>query len=227
VPAAQGYYVDATALALDPAGKIVCAYRPNTSSTNDVYVARFNGTIWDTTFGAIGVPATKSYGLVVNDQGNPIVSAINSTGSIEGAFIWNGTSWTLNNGAATNSTAIALDAGGSPLMLNTSWQPVHLSNGSWLSTTSAAVPVSASSRDPSLATTSDRRPVVGWYDATIVPPKLGVARWTGSAWDNRTGMAGNGAGVGDAPPGLVVDGRDVIWIAWAENLQANVWMSNY
>jgi hypothetical protein len=111
-------------------------------------------------------------------------------------------------------------------MLNSNWQPIHITNGSWLPT-SGAVPVSISARDPSLTTTPDRRPVVAWYDATIVPPKMGIARWSGSEWDTRMGMAGGGYAVSDAPPGLVVDSRGVIWIAWVENLQANVWMNNY
>jgi hypothetical protein len=226
VPTAAGYYVDLTALALDGSGNIFCAYRANTGSAGDIYVARYTGSTWDGSYGALGAPGSKSFNLVVDDKGSPIVSVINSTSSIDGAFTWAGTSWMLNNSAGATGTALTLDANGAPVMVNSLWQTVHLSNGNWLPALTP-VPVSSSSRDPSLTTTSDRRPVAAWLDATISPAKLGVARWSGSAWDNRLGMVGNGSGVGDVPPGLVVDGRGSIWLSWVENLQANVWMGNY
>ena len=112
-------------------------------------------------------------------------------------------------------------------MLNSSWLPTHLTNGAWLPTVGSAVPTSSPSRNPHLTTTPDRLPVVGWYDPSIVPAKLGVARWTGSAWDTRAGVISGDAAPGDAAPAVVVDSRGSIWMAWSEALQTYAWMSNY
>jgi Bacterial Ig-like domain len=232
LPAEAGTNVDAIALTLDSLGHPVVAYRADVVSPTaktDIYVASWTGTTWDPSLGAVGDPTSKTFDVVMNDEGAPIVSVVNSNNA-SGAFIWNGTSWAFTAGSGAANASVGLDPSGNPVMLNsitTSWVPDHLTNGTWLPLVSSPVPSSTTASNPSLATTSDRLPVVAWYDPAQSPPAIGLARWSGTAWDNRAGFANAGGAPNAFPPALVVDGRNEIWIGWVESLQLNVWMSNY
>ena len=231
LPASEGVSVDRVVLRLDASGNPVVAYRGNVflpTAGTDIYVAKWTGTAWDTTLGAVGAPASTSFDLILTEQGSPIVSVI--SGSINGAFLWNGTSWTLTSGVAATNAFAALDAAGNPVMLNssgTSWVPEHLTNGTWLPSVSSPVPSSSTSNDPNITNTPGGLPAVAWYDPSVTPHGIRVARWTGSAWDNRASPAYVMFGPEDEPPSIVIDARGSLWIAWAETLQAVVWMSNY
>ena len=233
LPATAGTNVDAIAVALDPMGHPVVAsradiYTPTTTKT-DIYVASWTGSAWDTSFGAVGDPTSKTFDLVLDENGVPIVSVAN-TDNTSGVFIWNGTSWAFTAGAGATNASVGLDRSGNPVMLNsvtTSWVPDHLTNGTWLPLVSSAVPSSTSATSPSLANTSDRLPVVAWYEPSASPAAIGLARWSGSAWDNRAGFANAGGFPSSFPPALIVDARNDIWLGWSENQQINIWMSNY
>ena len=231
--AASGAAVDAVALAVDAMGYPVVAYRSDiyapTTTTTEIYVARWTGSAWDTSFGAIGDPSSKTFDIVLNDQNAPIVSVVDSTNA-SGVFIWGGTSWAFTGGAGATSASLALDVNGSPVMLNsvtTNWVPGHLTNGTWLPVVSNPVPSSPTSSNPSLASGTDRLPVVAWYDPSQSPAGIGLARWAGSGWDNRAGFANGGNFPSSAAPALIVDARNDIWVGWRENAKIYVWMSNY
>ena len=230
--AAEGVNVDDIALTLDGTGHPVVAYRAdifNPSTKTDIYVASWTGTAWNTSFGAVGDPSSKTFDIVLNDQNEPIVSVVDTTNN-SGVFLWTGSSWASTAGAGATNASVALDASGNPVMLNsvtTNWVPEHLTNGTWLPTVSIPVPSSTTSSSPSIANTTDRLPVVAWYDPAQSPSAIGLARWTGTAWDNRAGFANGGNFPNGFPPQLIVDARNAMWIAWAENQKIYVWMSNY
>ena len=232
LPAAEGANVDYIALALDSMGRPVVAYRADIytpTMKTDIYVARWTGSAWDTSMGAVGDPSSKTFDLVVSDQNVPIISVVDTT-NVSGVFLWSGTSWAFTAGAGATNASLALDASGNPVMLNsvtTNWVPGHLTNGAWLPSVSNPVPSTPTSTSPSLAATTDRLPVVAWYDPSQSPPSIGLARWTGSGWDNRAGFANGGSFPNSSPPALIVDARDAIWIGWGENQKIYVWMSNY
>ena len=159
----------------------------------------------------------------------PIVSVVDSTNQ-RGVFIWSGTSWAFTAGAGATNASLALDAGGNPVMLNsgtTTWLPEHLTNGAWLPFVSSSVPSSTTSANPTIANTTDRLPVVAWYDPSQSPAAIGLTRWTGSAWDSRAGFANGGNFPNSSAPALLVDARNDVWISWGENAKIYVWMSNY
>ena len=68
--------------------------------------------------------------------------------------------------------------------------------------------------------------MVAWLDTTA-PLHVGLARWTGAAWNARPGLFNAGGVVTGEAPGLLVDGRGSVWVFWREGGVANVWMSNY
>ena len=233
LPATAGTNVDAIAVALDATGRPVVASRADiytsTTTKTDIYVASWTGSDWDTSFGAVGDPTSKTFDLVLDDRGVPIVSVAN-TDNTSGVFLWSGTSWAFSGGAGATNASVGRDVSGNPVMLNsltTSWVPDHLTNGTWLPLVSSAVPSSTTATSPSLANTKDWLPVVAWYEPSASPPAIGLARWSGSAWDNRAGFANAGGSPATSPPALIVDARNDIWLGWGENQQINVWMSNY
>ncbi len=121
LPATAGANVDAIAVALDAMGYPVVAYRADlytpTTTKTDVYVAAWTGSAWDTSFGAVGDPTSKTFDLVLDNQGAPIVSAANSDNS-SGTYTWNGTSWAFTAGAGATNASVGLDRSGNPVMLN-------------------------------------------------------------------------------------------------------------
>ena len=230
---AQGTYVDMLAITFDSMNRPVIAYRGDVYSpttTTNVYVAAWNGSVWDTSFGSIGDSVTSSFDILLTDAGNPVVTVAN-TDSSSGAYVWNGTSWSVTLGAGATEGSGAFDTNDSPVMLNSTtpsaWVPSHLTNSSWLPLVATSVPASSAASSPTITNTNDRLPIVGWYEPSLSPASIGLVRWTGTAWDNRAGFANNGFGANNAAPAVVVDARNNIWVEWTENLQTIVWMSNY
>lgn len=228
VPNAAGYYVDATAIRLDSTGNPFVAYRANTPSSSDVYVARWTGSQWDSSFGGAGVPGTGTAGFdfLVDDQGQPIVA---TTVPVNGVTTWNNGTWTKRDLAGAQAPFAAIDAGGAPMMLTTQWRVTHFTGGAWLPTVPLPVVVGSSARFSHLTATPDRQPVVAWQEPTPSSGGVAVARWTGSQWDERGGLV-NGSGTSspsDSPPSVAVDPRGSIWLAWLEYQTSYVWMSNY
>lgn len=88
------------------------------------------------------------------------------------------------------------------------------------------MPVGTNAGNLHLVSGPDRQPVVAWLD-TAAPLHIGLARWTGGAWNARAGLFNAGGVVTSEAPGVVVDGRGSVWVFWRESGVANVWMSNY
>lgn len=220
-----GGIVASVILRIDSTGKPVVAFQETSPSSSDIFVARWNGSAWDNSPGAVGVPGVGSFDLVLDEKDDPVVGFISA--AVNGFALWDGTAWTLSPNVAASTPNVGYDSAGAPLMIEPNWHIEHLTNGTWIPTVPIAVPTSATSRDARLATTPDHQPVVAWLDPSLSPAKLGLARWTGSLWNVGAGLVNGTDSPNDQPPALVVDGRGSIWLSWSENLQAYIWMSNY
>jgi Protein kinase domain len=225
IDAAAGATVDATVLRLDSQDRPVVAFRQTTSAGSDVFVVRWNGSAWDTSLGELGLTSAQAFDLTLDDQGSPLVGVVDS--SFNGVAVWNGTAWVKNPNAGASTPSLALDSMGNPVTLS-NWRPQHLTNGTWLPSVSTAIAVNTGAEAPHLTSTSDHQPVVAWVDPSSPPGGIALARWTGSGWDQRSGLAqGDTNAPSGLPPAVVVDARGSIWIGWLGGLQAFVWMSNY
>jgi len=229
--AAQGQGVDSIAVAIDGMGHPVVGYRGDvytpTTSTN-IYVTAWTGTAWDDSYGAVGDTKSSAVDLLLGAAGSPIVTVVDSDTS-SGAYLWNGTSWSLAGGASAISGSGTVDSAGSPVVLsilsNSNWVPEHLTAGTWLPLVSGPIPASAGSNNPTLASDANGEPVVAWSSPT--PTGIGLVRWTGTTWDTRPGVASGGSTPNNSSPRLTVDGRNDMWIGWTEEATVYVWMSNY
>ena len=228
----QGLAADLIAAALDSKGHPVVAFRADayspTTSTN-IYVAAWTGTEWDTSYGSIGDMKTSSFDLVLGPADSPIVTVVD-TDTSSGAYLWNGTSWSLSAGSSSATASATTDSTGNPVMLTSAspnWIPEHLTGGTWLSLVSSNVPVSPSSTNPTLTSDANHQPVVAWNSATTGATGIGLLRWLGTSWDQRPGYASGGGSANNWPPQLLVDQRNNMWIGWTEGSTVNVWMSNY
>lgn len=226
VPSTAGYYVDATGLRLDSTGNPVVAYRANTATSSDVYVARWTGSGWDSRFGGAGLSGMLPFDFILDDQDQPIIG---TTSPVNGVTTWTENAWTKRDVAGAQTPFVGLDSVMAPMMVTTSWRITHFTGGTWLPTVPTPVPVGTSARNARIAATPDRQPVVAWQEPTPSPGHVGVARWTGSQWDVRGGLVNSGGpnSPNDGAPAVAVDARGSIWVAWSENNTSYVWMSNY
>ena len=226
VPAAAGYYVDATAVRLDPAGNPVVAYRANTTTTSDVYVARWTGSAWDSGYGGAGLSGMQPFDFLLDDQARPIVATVTP---VNGVTAWEGSAWVKHDLAGTLAPSAAIDATGAPMIVNGNWRIAHLTGGTWLPTVPSAIAVGPSAKNPHIAATPDRQPVVTWLEPTPTPGKIGLARWNGGQlWNQSAGMFNSGGtNSPNDTPAIAVDSTGSVWLAWLEYNTTYVWMSNY
>lgn len=217
--------VSATVIRLDSTDHPVLAVRRDAGSNADIYVARWTGAAWDTSFGSLGVSSVQNFDLLLTPQGAPVIGLHGGAG-FSGVFQWNGAAWDQSPDANASAASVALDANGNPSMI-ANWRIQHLTNGSWLPLTTALLP-SSTAAAPHIANTPNRSFALAWWDNSPSPAGIGVARWTGTAWDTRPGVAhaDNNSAAGVAPS-LVVDARGSMWIGWFAGTNSYVWMSNY
>jgi hypothetical protein len=231
LPSTQATNVDAVAVALDSMARPNVVYRGVAPASNysNVYVATWTGTTWDTSLGAVADAKSSAIDIVVNDQDVPIVTVVN-TDNTSGAFTWTGIAWSFTALADSTTTAGAgRDTSGNVVMLGvsgSSWVPEHLTNGTWVRFDSF-LPTNPGVSSPSLTNTIDRQPVVAWYDPTVTPVGMAYMRWIGNQWDMRPRPVNGGGSVNVAPPAVVVDARNNVWVSWTEGLTVYVAMSNY
>lgn len=217
--------VAATTLRLDAMDRPFLAFRREASTNSDIYVAHWTGTAWDKSFGNLGLTSVGAFDLLLTAQGAPLVGVQDASGS-DGLYEWTGTVWMQAPRFEVSAPSVALDATGNPSMIS-NWLVEHLTSGSWLPLTSLLTH-SATANYPRLVAAPGHLFALAWWDDSPPPAGIGLARWTGSAWDRRPGIAR--AGGGDAAalaPSLVVDGRGAMWIAWFDGSTSYVWMSNY
>jgi hypothetical protein len=216
---------------LDPSGRPVVAWKDAVTATEaDIGVARWTGTAWDKSFGKFGLTNVTTFSLILDGSGDPLVGFSIGTASLvsfpEASFrAWTGSAWTFGSDILLAPPFVAIDQSGEPMMMQGSTLD-HFSSGAWLPAISTPLPVSANWGGPHLVTGTDHQPVVAWVDTTA-PLHVGLARWTGTAWNARAGLFNAGGVVASEAPGVLVDGRGSVWVFWREGGAANVWMSNY
>jgi Bacterial Ig-like domain/Bacterial Ig domain len=219
---------------LDPSGRPVVAWKDaivTTAVEADIGVARWTGTAWDTSFGKLGLTNVANHSLILDNAGNPIVGYNGGDVSLAhlptaGFRAWNGTAWTSGSSLLLGAPFVALGQSQEPMLFQGA-SVYHFSGGTWLPAVSAAVPTGGTVGDFHLTTGADHLPVVAWLDSTG-PVKVGLARWTGTAWNARAGLfSANGVVVNTESPGVLVDARGSAWVSWREGSSVNVWMSNY
>ena len=214
------------------------AWREQTGSspTYDAYAARWDGAAWVRLNGS-GFMGGAGFSrlldgpqLVVDAQGNPMFGWSES-GVGTGVSFWTGTDWMRSQPQLGGYTPYpALDSSGTPWLAVKSadlhvvrWDRTMLN---WPEATTALT-TSASWSGPRLALAPNGSPVVAWLD-TSSGVRIGVARWTGTAWDTKFGLFNAGQNpANNIVPELVVDARGKIWVAWREGTAAQVWASNY
>jgi hypothetical protein len=225
---------------VDPSDRPVVAWREQTGSfpTYDVFAARWDGTMWNRLNGTKGVMGGAGFSqlldgpqLVLDAQGNPLFGWSEGNGVGTGVSFWTGTDWVPSQTLLPGYTPYpAIDAAGAPWIAvkSTDLHVVRWDRNTlnWPEATSALTTSSAWSA-PRIALAPDGAPVVAWLD-TSAGVRVGVARWTGTAWDTRFGVFNAGQNpLNNIVPELVVDARGKIWVAWKEGTAAQVWSSNY
>ena len=224
---------------VDKSDKPVVAWREVTGNfpTYDTYVARWSGTAW-TFLNGTGFQGGAGFErpldgpkLVLDAQGNPWFGW-SETGVGSGVASWSGTTWVRGQALIGGFTPYpVIDATGVPWIAAKSTD-LHVlkwnsSMSNWLEAVSLPLTTRASWSAPRLALGPDGAPVAAWLD-TSNGVRIGVARWTGTAWDKRFGVFNAGQNPpNNIVPELALDAQGTIWVAWQEGPAAQVWMSNY
>lgn len=202
-------------------------------STGDrSFAARRTRSGWNQDFGDIPITTLlpfdgNHFDMILDDDGNPIVSWINPSGTGH-VSIWAGNEWKgTPDSLSVNEPHLALDARRQPMRVVTGGPGAllvqHLAaENEWQILPVAAVPPQV--KHPRIGAGPSGLPVVAYFDAQTT--SVGMARWTGQRWDTRAFAFGSNSI--DQPPQLVVDGNGSAWIGWSDGAhQFNLWVPNY
>ena len=210
---------------LDPSGSPVLAWLqkfPAPSSNQDVFLTSWTGGGWTSTPGELGLVGITAFDLIVDPQGVPTVAW--RAANMAGLDIFRGTvKLSSPMTAATGDPTLGLDKMSDPLLVEgtTAFSVSAFSAGAWQTAVPTPIQVDSGAQSPKLRTDPDHNPVVGWIDSA----QFSYARWTGSAWDSRAGIFGNGNNVQLFD--LAVDSRGTVWMMGGNPSQVVVIMSNY
>lgn len=228
--AAAGTNATSPVLRLDSKGAPFVVWQEDTAAGNDIFVAHWNGSVWDSSFGALGfsgVARVYADDLALGMNDAPVVGWYTAGGT--GIATWLN-KWNLSTDSTSSSNpSVAVDASGKPLMVvRHGAMTVQAFTGTeWQTQPASPVPAAiGKAQNQVLRTTSAHNPVVAWLDTTAAG-NLGLAKWTGAKWDSRPGLFHGTGTLGIVWPSLAVDSQDHMWVAWPESDQVNVWMSNY
>lgn len=183
-------------IAVDASGGVVVAWQDNQNLNFEVYVRRWNGSVWSQLDGSGqggGVSQTPDSSLdpsiTTDGFGNPIVAWVEWEGLSDTEIYvrrWTGSSWAPLGGSAQSG-------GVSDNLAPSEW--------------------------PSLAANASGEVILAWNDNSDTEPEVYVRRWTGSTWEEMgQDSARNGGVSGNSTfnvcPSLALDplGRPVV--AW-------------
>jgi|KBSSwiStaDraftv2_1062776.scaffolds.fasta_scaffold66415_2 hypothetical protein len=207
------------------AGNPIVAWRDAKVGGTGVFAALWNGAAWSP-FGDIGYSDVNEHDLALGAEGKPLI-AYGRTGGGVGATSWDGGRWQERNFTRTAPVSIAVNSNLNALMIDPTFTVVSLTAGGWQPAISTPVPADVAAQQFVLATTPQGDPVVAWINPETPSNRIGLARWTGTRWDTRAGLfRGTGSPLAEQPR-LIVDRTGNVWMAWREDFQVNVWMSNY
>jgi hypothetical protein len=224
--AAPGTNATSPVVRLDSKGALFVAWREDTADGNDIFVAHWNGSVWDSSFGSLGLAHVSGDDLVIGPNDAPVVGWV-ATGGM-GAATWS-SKWNLSTSVISYSAlSVGVDANGNPLLPlrqrdTAIWA---FTETGWQEQPPLPVPGANFALSVVMRTTSTHNPVVTWRNEDTART-LGLAKWTGAKWDTRPGLFHGAGTLSVVTPSLAVDSQDHMWVAWDEADQVNVWMSNY
>jgi hypothetical protein len=192
-------------LVLDSSGNPAVAWEESDSTSNNLYVKRWNGTAWVLVgAGPLDVNLNQDAflpSLALDPGGNPVVAWAETDGTSSNVYVkrWNGTAWDLvgngfldaNANRNASDPSLVLDSGGNPAV---AWSEsdgtssnvyVKRWNGSgWTSVGDDFLDVNTDrdAFDPSLVLDSSGNPVVAWDESDANSYNAYVKRWNGTAW---------------------------------------------
>ena len=191
------------AIAVDSSNMPVVAWQDNSDGDSEIYVRRWNGSIWvemsgSASGGGISNNSSESSGpsLAIASDGAPIVSWTDASPSnIYEIYArrWTGTAWAELGGSASG--------GG-------------ISNDSRYSAY------------PSVAIGPDDLPLIAWTGYGDGPGDIYLRRWTGSAWVEIGGSA-SGGGISNSSgesqfPSLAIGSDGAPVVAWSDSNSGNL-----
>ncbi len=207
------------------AGNPIVAWRDSKAAGTSVFAALWNGAAWNP-FGDIGYSNIAQHDLILGAEGKPLI-AWSITGGATSASLWDGEQWQTTSFTRSAPVSIAVNANLNALMIDPTFTVVSFTGRGWQPAVSTPVPAGGAAQQFVLATTPQGDPVVAWINPETPSNRIGLARWTGTRWDTRAGLfRGTGNPIAEQPR-LIVDRTGTVWMAWREDSQVNVWMSNY
>jgi hypothetical protein len=210
---------------LDPTGLPVLAWiekGPPPSAAQNIFVTHLTSGGGSTGApGAIPVAGATALDLILDPQGNPIVAWRNS--SLTEVDIFRGAELTSPALTVFADPTLGLDATSNPLLIagTGGFGVFALSAGSWVLAPPAQIQIDGNAQSPKLRTDPAHNPVVGWIESG----KFTYERWTGTAWDLRAGIFGDGQS--NQAFDMIVDSRGTVWLMGCNPSRALVIMSNY
>jgi hypothetical protein len=228
------------ALAFSPAGDLFLSWAEPDPSAFAIFTAKWTGSMWDTSFGDVGVLGANPPVLRFGASGEPVL-AYAASGSTGGVSRWTGTSWsTLPPFSNSSSPTLAIDATDRPVVTSTggvSEQYLHLlflSSSTWVEEI-PAVPTGLQPGEAQLIIPADGHPVVAWteFDSTAGARVVRVSRHTGAEWDFAYGSLDghSGTSTDGVMPRFVLDRGGSPIVAWQETDgtfdSTYVWRSNH
>jgi hypothetical protein len=214
----SGKQPQTSSLALDAAGYPVVSWNECFKSvyycdSSFVYVKRWNGSTWIQLGEALNIDLSKnaySSDLALDTSGNPVVSFtqcievnINNYCINSNIYVkrWNGSNWVqlgnsldVNRGRRTDSSTLALDILGNPVV---AWREFigatfqwdiyvkRWNSSNWVSLSGPLdIDTIGDSYDPDLAIDNSGHPVISWHEehAFSGPNYIYVKRWNGTSW---------------------------------------------
>lgn len=167
VPVDRGPALSAPSYVVGPSGTVIAAWLVSTQLGKRAVVSELVGTTWRAIGSELGIADPTSVSLALDEAGIPLI-AVTDLGVAHVAR-WNGTSWSeLASPGNGSAIAIATPPGGHPIALVVSDSTVavrELINGAWQSLGTDIMLGSPLACEPSLATPSPGKAVVGWVDA--------------------------------------------------------------
>ncbi len=217
--------VSSPVVRLDPTGLPVLAWLekgPPPSSAQNIFVTHLTGGGGSTGApGAIPVAGATALDLILDPQGNPIVAWRNS--SLTEVEIFRGAELTSPALTVFADPTLGLDPTTNHLLnAGTGGFGVFaLSGGAWVLAPPAQIPIDGNAQSPKLRTDPAHNPVVGWLESS----KFTYERWTGTDWDSRAGIFGDGQT--NQAFDMVADSRGTVWLMGCNPSRALIIMSNY
>ncbi|MBN2361722.1 MAG: hypothetical protein JXR83_19880 [Deltaproteobacteria bacterium] len=247
----------APSLDLDGLGKPVVAWQDYASGDHEIYVKRFDGSVWadvgegSSSSGGISnnTGPSEAPSLDLDGSGKPIVAWHDSTSGYYEIYIkrYNGSVWVdVGTGSSTGGgvsdspgrsyyPSLAVGFSGNPVVAWEESDEIYIKRFdgiAWLDVLSFASSGggisdnTGNSEDPSLAVDSSGNPVVAWVDDTSGDDEIYVKRFDGSAWVEIGAGSSAGGGVSNNTgysynPSIALDDSGNLMVAWSDRTSGN------